>query len=171
MHRLLVIVLLLSTRGSALAQAQSARDVVVRFCDLDAQGKQLTPEGWQKVAALFINPGVRKLDRILVVRDFVVSRPIPEEGKLWFRADYTPIGWIDPERALFSPLPPTLEVRGDFSVVSGSDREWRIEGPVPNPGVTVDAAIRYAMVLRANAKDDATRKSADKALAALKRFH
>ena len=63
MHRAFVLcalaglVLCGSTAGTpASPQQQSPRDVLEQFCELDAQGKQLTPGGWNKVARLFVAP-------------------------------------------------------------------------------------------------------------------
>jgi hypothetical protein len=41
---------------------------------------------------------------------------------------------------------------------------------VPEPHLTVDTAIRYAIGLREDARDSTTRKSAEATIAALKRF-
>lgn len=45
---------------------------------------------------------------------------------------------------------------------------WRIEGPEPEPHITVDTAIRYLMQIRTRAPDERTRKNADRAIASLK---
>ena len=82
MHRAFVLcalaglVLCGSTAGTpASPQQQSPRDVLDQFCELDAQGKQLTPGGWNKVARLFVAPGAPRRERIIVIKDFVVSLP------------------------------------------------------------------------------------------------
>jgi hypothetical protein len=188
MHRFFIrrlfggIVLLIAISGSMLSQAPSARDVLVRFCDLDSQGEQLTPDGWQKVAALFVSPGAPRHDKITVVRDFVVSRPALKKGNAEFYVEYIQLGRIDPSQARFSPLPP-MKVRAGFNVIrqsaagsggalshAGGPAEWRIAESVPEPHLTVDTAIRFATKLHANARDVAIRGNADKMLAALKRF-
>src|ERR1035438_4679953 len=58
--------LMAATGGPALPQVPSAEDVFARFCELDSQGGQLTSDGWQKIAALFVNPGTPRHDRIIV---------------------------------------------------------------------------------------------------------
>lgn len=195
MHRLFIVTaivgigLVVATMVPALPQEASARDVLVRFCDLDAQGEQLTADGWQKVAALFATPGTPRRERIMVVRGFVVS-PGSEKGHstlgermVGFHVEYTLLGLIDSTQARFSPNPPAVHVEPSLFVVRQSVRrsggasgraeesaEWRIDETVPEPRLGVDAAIRYATELRANARDAAIRKNADKMLAALKRF-
>ena len=52
----------------------------------------------------------------------------------------------------------------------GGTVDWRIEGPVPEPRLGVEAAIRYVTEVRANTKDAAMRKNADQTLASLRRF-
>jgi hypothetical protein len=168
--------LIVGMRGLAHSADSAARDIVVRFCELDAQGAQLTAEGWQKVSALFVQPGVPRREVIMVVRDFVVSHPFPESHKVGFIVDYTPVGLIYRSRARFSPLPSSLQIKGDVFVAWQSSGQgdksamWRIEGPVPDPHLTVDTAIRYVTQLRSSAKGDDTKKNADKTLAALKRL-
>jgi hypothetical protein len=149
------------------------------------KGEQLSVAGWQSLAELFVAPGVRGFDKVMVVKNFAVSDPLPAKGgqRVGFSVGYTPLGLIYLSDAHFSPLPKALAVRADFSVVkqfgprtraSSVQTEhgvWRIEGPVPQPHVTVDTAIRYANELRTNAKDAGTRKNADVLLTALRRLH
>jgi hypothetical protein len=59
---------------------------------------------------------------------------------------------------------------GEISRQAGGPGQWRIEGPVPEPHLTVDTAIRYVAELRASVKDPAIRRNADNTLAALKRL-
>jgi hypothetical protein len=146
------------------------------------KGEQLYPDGSLKVAALFATPSAPRRDRIMFVRDFVVSNPVFVKGKAELYVEYVVLGHIDPSNARLSTLP-SVKMRADFEVIkppglrSGSDSnqvepgEWRIAGPVPEPHLTVDAAIHYASEVRENAKDDAARQKADTLLAALKRFH
>lgn len=73
-HFLAGTCLLLTTKGLLLSQSPSPRDILVRFCDLDARGELLSPEGWERLAALFTAPGAPRHDEITVVRDFVVGK-------------------------------------------------------------------------------------------------
>jgi hypothetical protein len=166
---------LAATGDSGHCQTLSARGVLERFCGLDARGEQLTPDGWKKVAALFLSPGPPRRDTLIVVRDFVVSRPAFENGTAEFYVEYVELGRIDLSTVRFScPLPPGIKVRAEFYVAkqsgagSGGGAEWRIRGPVPEPHLTVDAAIRFATALRMSGSDVAVRRNVDKTLAALK---
>jgi hypothetical protein len=173
-------ILIAAGAGSVSSQLTSARDVVLHFCTRDAQGEQLTAESRQRLAAMFTAPGNPERDKLMVIRGFVVSRAFPENNRIGFRVDYTPVGWIDPFQKQFHLLPPTIELRGDFFVTEESKYAttstashvenspgWRIEGPMPAPHLTIEAAIRYANRLRAQAKDPALKKRATELLAAL----
>jgi hypothetical protein len=180
--RMLVGYGLLATNYVALSQEPGAEDIVMRFCQLDAQGEQLTPNGWHKMETLFATPVVPRPDKIMVIKDFVVSHGFPEKDKVGFVVDYTPVGSIDLSEGIFSPLPPTLQVRVDLFVnqvrpesrgTSGQaaeHAEWRIQGPPPEPHLRVHATIQYLSRERANAKDAHFRKNADQTLATLKRL-
>lgn len=162
-----------------------ARDVLERFCELDAQGDQLNPEDRQEIVALFVSPGAPRLDQIIVVRDFVVSHPAFEKGRAEFYVEYVQLGQISVSLARFSRLPP-LKVRAGFDLLPSAKPDevgpggkgthvvgptgWRIEGSPREPHLTVDAAIRYAAELRAKTPDAAIRKNAEKTIAALKRL-
>jgi hypothetical protein len=174
-HRISIILALVASglvtppRHLAVAQELSARDFVMRFCQLDSHGAQLSSDGRQRVAAMFVAPGAPWHDSVMVVRDFALSRPFPQTGKIGFGVDYRPFGEIDPSQARFTPLPQSLWVKGSFFVIKQST-EWRIEGLMPQPHLTVDTAIRYVTELRANAKDNTIRKNADRTLYMLKRL-
>jgi hypothetical protein len=181
--------LVVATTSLALSQEPSAREVLVRFCDLDARGAQVTPDGWQKVAGLFATPATPQRDRIMVVRDFVVSQG-SEKGRsplgermVGFHVVYTLLGLIDSSEARFDPIPPTMHVEPSLFVVRqlarrsggvsspvGESAEWRIGGAVPEPHLCVDAAVRYTTDLRAGTTNDTIRRNADRTLAALRRL-
>ena len=174
--KLLASAILLTAASSSLSSQppSSARDALVRFCDLDARGEQLSSAGWKNVAALFVSPGAPRRDRIIVVRDFVVSAPALEKDKTQFYAEYVELGQIDVSTTHFSPAP-AMKVRASFDVVTTSNRPeqpaaWRIAGRVPEPHLSVDAAIRYATELRANASGVASQRNIDKLIADLHRL-
>ena len=91
-----------------------------------------------------------------------------------------PSGRIDVPQArlvdLPGGMPPGAQVRAGFDLVkmprpgTNGPLEWLIEGPVPEPHVSINTAIRFLTELRARAKDEAIRKNADNTIAALKRI-
>jgi hypothetical protein len=176
---LAAIGLLAATGGRVLSQTPSAADVFARFCELDSQDAQLTRDGWQKIAALFVNPGTPRRGRIIVTDDRGGPLlPAPEGRKIGVGRLYILFGQIELPRVRFSAvdgLPPGAKIKEEGLYVvkisgPGGTEEWRIEGPVPEPHLTVIAAIRYVTEVRASTKDAAIRKNADETLAALKRF-
>jgi hypothetical protein len=169
--------LLVATGSPALPQTLSADAVFARFCELDSRGAQLTPDGWQKIAALFVKPGAPRRDRIIVTdKRGGPLRSTPEGGKIGVGREYIWLGQIDLPQVRFSDTDAgikVVEAQGIYMVKitgPGGTEEWRIEGPVPEPHLTVDAAIRYVTEILASTKDAAIRKNADRTLAALKRI-
>jgi hypothetical protein len=169
--------------GSASAQANSARDVVVHFCTLDAEGEQLTAGGRQRLESMFVGPAAPQPDKLIVIRDFAVSGPFPEKSRVGFRVDYRPVGWIDLPELRFSTFPPTIEMRGDLFVIRkpvqgsanaashvGEPFELRIEGEMPTPHLTVVAAIPYVKGLRSRAKETSIKKRAERSVRDLNRL-
>jgi hypothetical protein len=143
-----------------------ARDVLERFCELDALGDQLNPEGRQEIVALFVTPGGPRLDKIIVVRDFVVSHPAFEKGRAEFYLEYVQLGQISVSLARFS-RPPPLKVRAGFDLLPSDKPDevgpggkathvvgptgWRIEGSPrvsPISQSTPPSAMRPSSVLR-----------------------
>lgn len=49
-------------------------DIVERFYELDAQGKQSIREDWRELARLVAKRSSRQMGRIRVIRDFVLTR-------------------------------------------------------------------------------------------------
>jgi hypothetical protein len=174
--------ILVAIIGSLFSQIPSAKDILARFCDLDAQGGQLSPEGWEKMAALFVTPGAPRREKILVVKDFAISDPAFDARRAQFYVEYLEVGQIESASARFSSLP-SMNVRVSFDLVKASGiksgahsseaegpADWRIAGSMPAPHLTIGAAIRYATELSTNAKDAGIRQNADKSVAALKRL-
>jgi hypothetical protein len=155
----------------------SAKEVFARFCKLDAQGGQLTPDGWQEVVALFVNPGTRQRKRIIVSDGGGTLRPSTESGRIGVGREYILYGQIDIPQLRFSAadgLPANVKVRTGTYMLKVSSAsggmEWRIEGPVPEPVVNVDAAIKFVTQQRDETGDSAIRANANRTLTALKRF-
>jgi hypothetical protein len=167
--------------GTPKREPIPARDVLEQFCELDAKG-QLSPQGWQKLARLFTQPGAPQTDSIVVVRDFVVSLPNEKDGRAEFYVEYIRLGTIDSSRARLSLLPP-IKVRAGFHTVKslGSDVnaagkaspanvEWRIEGSPPEPHLSVESAIAYLSVLRNRSPDGSVKKNAERSISVLRKL-
>lgn len=134
---------------------------------------------------MFVSPGPPRQMEILVIRDFVVSEPEIGASKAAFYVEYIMIGKVDLSSARFSSLPP-VKVRASFDLVSTGKQEtahpnmqtasssntsgWRIQGSVPEPHLSVEAAIQLVTHLRNGATNVATKRNANKTIASLKQF-
>lgn len=160
----------------ALAQS-SPRSVLQRFCELDAVGKQLNPEGRAEIAGRFVAPLTQNVRRIVVIKDFVVSLPNVIGRKAEFYVEYIELAEIDPVTARLSMLP-SMKARSEFILRQSSDRtnspspqvEWRIEGQPPDPHVTIETALQYLHQIRGQTKSAAIQRRADAGLASLRRL-
>jgi hypothetical protein len=104
-------------------------------------------------------------------------RPTPDGDKIAVGREYIEFGQIDLLSARFSTLdglPPGVKVREALSVAMVShgagSPEWRIEGSMPEPLLSVDAAIRFLTDLHSNAKDATIQQNANQTIAVLRRF-
>jgi hypothetical protein len=164
-------------QSRAPSEILSAKEVFARFCELDSQASQLTPDGWQRIAALFWNPGKAQRTRIIVTDGDGQFHPTPEREKILVGREYIEYGQISLPGLHFSAidgLPPGVKIREALPVESrtlpGGEAAWRIEGTVPDPLLSVDEAIRYVSTVRAATNEDPIRRNADRTLAALKHF-
>src|SRR6185437_9404475 len=78
----------------AVVQTEAAQ-VVQKFCEMDAEGKQLTQEAWRSMVQLFAATGASPARKIIVVKNFVVSPPEITGNKAELYAEYIYLGEID----------------------------------------------------------------------------
>jgi hypothetical protein len=163
---------------------ESAQTTIEAFCQLDREGQQLTPDGWQRIASLFVEPGRRNVVEIRVVDEVSVSpSSTTGEGRAAVKVVYTLVGFLDVKSArLTSGSAAGLQGYEEFSLVQSASSsrveelggrpnraQWRIEGRVPQPHVSIDAAMRYVTALREGTGDPTTRANADQTLKTLQR--
>jgi hypothetical protein len=161
------------TASTAGTTGKTPRAVVEEFCQLDGEGGQLTPEGWRAIAALFTQPGPPPHPgKVMIVLDCVTSNAdIGDDGKAGVMTESIgELAWLHPDTALLEGIEPPggVKVRRNFSLVQ-TNAGWKIEGAVPDPYVTVVAAIRYVTALRDKTTSERVRKNAERALAGLRR--
>jgi hypothetical protein len=156
---------------------ESPRKVLEEFCQMDAQGGQLTGQGFRDVSAMFTQARESRGNRSIVVRDFVVSGPLIEEGKAKFYVEYVYLGQLDESGPRFSRLPPSfppgpIKVRIEYTLSqkhqSSGPAQWRIDGAPRKPHISVSAAIKYVEQLRARATSAVMARNADRTIAALR---
>jgi len=156
----------------------SPRQVLEKFCEMDADGKQLTAEGWHQIAALFTQARPAREKGIIVVKDFVVSRPAALGDKVELYVQYIYLGKLDesgPRLTHSAPLPPQpVKVRIEYTLSRNDEGPgppiWKINGSPREPHISIDAAIRYVTQLRAQAASAAVVKNADRTIASLRRL-
>jgi hypothetical protein len=110
MQRLLLLSSNLFVLGVALflpssATEKSPREVLQTFCESDAQGKRLTPEGRKELAELFTQPDSASQGHIIIVRDFVVSPPALTQSRAEFYVEYIYLAQLDPMSLRLSRVP------------------------------------------------------------------
>jgi hypothetical protein len=163
--------------SASIAVPKTPTRVVEEFCRLDADGRQLTPDGWRTISSLFVEPGTPHHGKVTIVKDCAVSDArIADGDKADVYAEYLALAILNPETAALEQgsLPPGgVSVRNDFHLIltdaNSPHAAWRITGPVPEPHMTVDAAIRYVTALRDKTTDPRIRKNAERALVGLKK--
>ena len=155
-----------------LGSAQmSPSQIVERFCEMDAQGMRLTPEGLREMATSFPgSAGTVPSTKTIVVRDFVVSRPEINGNRGELYVEYVYLGSIDVKLGRFSRLP-YLKVRSGFDVVrTDGFSDWKISVAPPESHITVSTAVNYVKRIHDAATDLSTRKNAARAIANLSRL-
>jgi hypothetical protein len=169
-------------RAEQTAAAQkTAYSVFKEFCKLDNDGGQLTPDGWRKIASLFVHPqpGPPRGGIVTIVDGCALSNAeITDDGKAGIMREVIALCVLHPDTGLLEQgdLPPGgIKQREDFSLVQTdahtphASPSWKIEGRVPEPSMTVEAAIRYVTELRDKTTNPGIRKNSERALAGLRR--
>jgi hypothetical protein len=168
------------------AMEKPPREVLQTFCESDAQGKRLTPEGRKELAELFTQPDSASLGHIIIVRDFVVSPPALTQSRAEFYVEYIYLAQLDPMTLRLSRVPgqpsTPVKVRDGFNLVlkansTGSAQSarttesgWLILGAPPTPHITPATAIRYVTELRDRTQDELIRKNANETVRSLRRY-
>ncbi len=195
MHLALLVLATIAsyTQSPTSTSPRGPGEVLKQFCEMDAKGVRLTSQGWRKAAALFVRPEPPSPDKIIVIKDFVISPPKIEGNRAEFYVEYIYLGQLNRSAARFLspsfPLPPDPStVRAEYSLLLADkdhkpntnesveqqetrSSEWRIEGHQPEQHITVDTAIQYVTQIRDKTADPVIRKNANKTLATLKRYH
>jgi len=171
-----------------VVQQNSLEEILERFCKMDAEGKQLAPEGRSEMAVLLFGQKPPAENReITVVKDYVVRAPEIRGDTAQIAVDYNVWGRLDSSLHFSRLGGPLLNypiqvteyitmIRSDKHLELGSDGrwqevkgvpEWRIRSAPSAPHVSVEAAIRYVQELRSRSKDPIIKENADSAIASL----
>jgi hypothetical protein len=188
MKQLLVFLLIafgvttVSSQVLTSAMGASPEEIVKRFVKLDVGGERVTPEGWQKADALFIQPSKPPTDFKIVVMasDYAVSEdPLAgKPGEVFL--GYEELGEVG-SSLRFELAPSRVETKIFESYVAvqiakppkargiaqeNSSLEWRIQGAQPQLiHMTAPGAVRYLTRMKNETKDPAMKANAKKAIA------
>ena len=162
-------------------------EVVDQFVRMDLEGVRLTPEGWRKADAFFVEHSDPFCPRVLIIigRNYAISKPTVDAHTNEFVFGYEEVGRLDTSSLRFSPTITGIETRsGDsFTVVNvrqNLDRDesakkdkpdilqWKIAGAQPKVmHLTAKAAIHYLTQVRAKTSDRASQSKANEAISRL----
>jgi hypothetical protein len=178
----------------SMASRKTPVMILEEYCKMDAEGKQLSPDGWKEMARFFVRPAVPHLAKLIVAKNFGVGNAsLTQEEKANVSAFYTYLGEINRRTGRFglallgqepvSNIPGQadytlyltdthweLEPDGTTIKEVTGPLEWKLEGPPYDPRITVDTAIRYMTEMRQKSTDPTFRRNAAKTLTALKAF-
>jgi hypothetical protein len=166
----------------------SPQEIVQVFCTMDAQGKQLTPEGRKEVAPLLAQQkSWAGNSEITIIKDYVVRGPatgvdaaqVTVVYNVWGKLDsslrFTPLNGslanrptLVPEYVTLTRLNAHAELGPDGqSHDATAPAEWRISGTPPEPHIGLEVAIRYVRQTGFRSRDAQVRMNAQRTLAAL----
>ncbi len=155
-----------------LAQQPSPRDVLIRFCERDQQGEQLDPAGRQSLTALFVAPDPQRINRVTVIRDFVVGYALIDNDKAEIYVEYVEVGRIALPSLRISDWQ-AIGVRRYFKLTklrrtnASKTYDWHIAGQIPEPHLRPAAAIRLVKETAARTDDPAIRKNTERLISRL----
>ena len=173
---------------AAATEQNSPKEAVETFCKIDAEGKQLEPEGQKEVAALLYEQKPQSQNsEITVVKDHVARGQEIRGDAAQFVVEYSVWGRLDSSlrfarlAGLSGNLP--IQVREYISLIRsekhaelGSDGrwqevrdvlQWRIATIPSSPHVSVSAAMRYVREMGFRSKDPIIKRNAQAAIAEL----
>jgi hypothetical protein len=174
---------------------RTPKEVVERLWNMAARGELLTTSGWDEATKIFTKPGSQpEKGAIRVYSDYfgvnfssvdgtsaVVDMEYADAGLIDTNLRYTPPKQSQATKTSFRYH--LVSVQG-YGVMYGADGKtivqkkeipgasaWQIEGPPPDPWITVNAAIRYVLEMRNKTSDPAVKVNADATLSKLLEMH
>jgi hypothetical protein len=172
----------------------SPDEVLDKYYAMINEGALLTPEGWEKAAALFVyqSPAPRNAT-IFVTTEFPIGNgPMSTKGthaEAWEKW-VDDLGTIDSTLCFHAPPKPAVPLEGVFHILklvrtdkrwkigaNGQSEEevtevpeWRIEGSLESRSVSREAAIRWLKQMRETTSDPDLAANATKTIAILGRL-
>lgn len=184
----------LSAGASAHLLGQSSPTpsaVVTQFCDLDAAGKRLTPDGRREVSRLLIpeKAGGAPPTASVVRKSVIGNAFIEDETAAGVTVEYTCLGELDlASGALDQGIVAELQEQSEFRLVRagslGKSLEsagaiaaiapqggWKIQTHTNEPHISVETAMRYITSLRDKTTSRRVSRNAEKTLLILQELN
>jgi hypothetical protein len=146
--------------------------VVVRYEELVSNGALLTPEGWEKAAALF-----KSATPYPACGEILIKSTGGSVGETWARDNKAEVQerWTDLFGTIDSTLryrPPNRDASATIFIyrLAGVGQEWKFDATMNQRIATPEQALRYIGEMREKTMDPAVRANADKTSAALKKM-
>lgn len=173
--------------------SESPRNGLETLWKMAATGDLLTPDGWKRAGAYYVNPAPWTGNKtVLVVSDDYALDSVSKKGaKLNAVVICEQLGQID-SALRYTLAPPSPYFKSglgyDFETVPshmlfvGPDGKqedrinpkwtyWKIVGPQGNPWTTVNGAIRYVVEMQRKTTDPVLKRNAERSLALLLKQH
>jgi len=194
----IVLILTITFVRVAFAQtpsvpSESPREVLESLWKIAASGDILTPEGWKRAGANYVNPAPWTGNKTVLVmsNDYAFDSVSTKGAKLNAAVTCEQLGQID-SALRYTLAPPSPYFKSglgyDFETVPShmlfigpdgkkEDRTnpkltyWKIVGPQGTPWTTVNGAIRYVLEMQRKTTDPKIRSNADRSLAMLLKQH
>jgi hypothetical protein len=193
-----LLVILLGSNGWAQVSPipeTSPKELVEQLWTMAARGELLTKSGLAIAAKFFTSPGSPRGRKVIrVFSDFYGVNYSSVDGKnAIVEMEYVDCGGINEKLQYTSPrliqayktsFKYHLVLVPGYSVIYGGDGKtivqkkeipgvysWQIEGPLPDPWITVNAAIRYVIEARDKSNDTDVKANAEMTLKNLLKMH
>jgi hypothetical protein len=156
------------------ASAPEAR--VLEFCRLNADGGHLTEEGWRQIASFFITPGIRgdftspSSSTVAVTAGCVIEyAKVAADGQTaTVVVSSRAFGGLDLVLGRYAPMPTFIVGRDVLRLVKTPGANWKIDGRMLGPTLSVQTAIRELENLRSRTADADVKRNATQGLKVLR---
>jgi hypothetical protein len=142
--------------GATYGISQTPRDVVRRYCSLDAQGANFSASNpnAQAILGLLVNEDEAGYDQSVIIKSYTIRRSRVSDKKAEFEVIYSSLGAVSSELAT-ERNPHTEAVVFHLKLV---DNSWKIDGLRILPHISKTWMLAY---LRRNLRDAEQAKQSD----------
>lgn len=167
---------------------QSPQDVLSQFIEMQMDGRGLSQADSHQLDIFLINPAQLQRERISIARAYVIKRTAFSGKSADVFVEYAALGELDSQLHFTAPTTNGNVIGQDYKLVlsdkysfparntipprefTGPSR-WRIDQAPAEQWISVTAAIRYLTEMEQTTNDAVMKNNAEKALAALAKYH